>query len=458
MKPTVAIVGRPNVGKSTLFNRLIGERRAIVLNTPGVTRDRHYGESSWDGREFTIVDTGGFEPEATEGVVLYMRQQALQAIEQADVVIFLTDGRDGLLPADREVAELLRRAQHKTVFVVNKCDNREQTAMAAEFYALGVERIYAISAEHGRGVNVMLDAVVRLLPPPAADEGDDEHAITRVALVGRPNVGKSTLTNRLLGEDRMIVDSVAGTTRDAIDSALVVNGTEYRLIDTAGLRKKKKIRRRSSEGYSVLRTLNAIERCHVAVLLIDATDGVTDQDAKIAGYALEKGRALILAVNKWDALEKDNETAKLFKEQIQQRLPHVAGFAPILYMSGLTGQRVHRLMGMVDQCRASHLQRIDTGPLNRWLKQATIAHSPPVSGTQQIRLYYATQARTAPPTIVVHCNNAKGIHFSYKRFLVNQFREQFKVTGTPVRLIFKGKANPYIDEEDLEIEMQSDTL
>ena len=457
MKPTVAIVGRPNVGKSTLFNRLIGERRAIVLNTPGVTRDRHYGEATWNGRTYSIVDTGGFEPEATEGIVLYMREQALQAIEQADVVIFLTDGRDGLMPADREVAGLLRRAQHKTVFAVNKCDNREQNATAAEFYSLGVTRVYPMSAEHGRGVNTMLDAVNRLLPEPHENEGDDEDRVTRVALVGRPNVGKSTLTNRLLGQERMIVDSKAGTTRDAIDSRLMVGEKEYVLIDTAGLRKKKKIRRRSSEGYSVLRTLNAIERCHVAILMVDAEDGVTDQDAKIAGYALEKGRALIVAVNKWDAIEKDNATAKEFLAQIRLRLPHVA-FAPVLYMSGLTGQRVHKLMGMVDKARESHLFRASTGPLNRWLKEATIAHSPPVSGTKNIRLYYATQARTAPPTIIVHCNDANGIHFSYKRFLVNQFREAFDVPGTPIRLTFKGKANPYTDEEGAEVETNSETL
>jgi len=304
--------------------------------------------------------------------------------------------------------------------------------------------VHAISAEHARGIGDLLDAVLAKLPPMAPEETEEEH-ITRVALVGRPNVGKSTLANRLLGEDRMIVSEVPGTTRDAIDAHLKVGEREYVLIDTAGLRRKRGIRKKSSEGYSVVRTLRALDRCHVAIVLLDACEGVTDQDARIIGLAVEKGRAVVLAVNKWDALEKDAKTAQRFTEQLQLKLPFAA-WAPNLYMSGLTGQRVHRLMDLVDKVRASHRFRCATGPLNRWLEAATARHHPPVVRGRPLRFYYATQARIAPPTIVVSCNNPEGVHFSYKRFLLNQFREAFPVEGTPIRLIFRGKKNPYDDD------------
>ncbi len=444
MKPLVAIVGRPNVGKSTLFNRLIGERRAIVLDTPGVTRDRNYGDARWGGAEFSVVDTGGFEPESQDSVIAQMRAQAMLAIEEAEVVVFVADGREGLQRADEEVVTLLRRSHPNVIYAVNKIDGTKQEALAADFYALGVPHIHTISAEHGRGVGRMLDAVVDLLPD--ADEDDeDEDAITRFALVGRPNVGKSTLSNRLLGEDRMIVHDVPGTTRDAIDARLMYEGRAYTLIDTAGLRRKRGIDRKSSEGYSVVRTMRALDRCHVAVALLDATEGVTDQDARIVGLAVEKGRGLILLVNKWDAVEKDPKSAQRFEEQVRLKLPFAA-WAPVLFVSGLSGQRVHRLMPLIDKVRAAHQFREGTGPLNRWLEQCKQRHHPPVVKNRRVKFYYATQARTAPPTIVVSCNDPEAVHFSYQRFLVNQFREAFPVEGTPVRLVFRGKKDRH-DED-----------
>jgi len=445
VKPIVAVVGRPNVGKSTLFNRLIGEKRAIVLDTPGVTRDRNFGDARWQQRHFIVIDTGGFEPLSTDDMLTNMRKQALMAIDEADVVLFVLDGRDGLLDADREVAELLRRAERRVVYAVNKIDGRSHEALAAEFYALGVEQIYPISAEHGRGVGRLLDAIADLLPPNPEDADEDE-GVTRFALLGRPNAGKSTLANRLIGHNRMIVSEVPGTTRDAIDIPLEIDGRSYVLIDTAGLRRKGKIQRGSSEGYSAVRTLRAMDRCHVAVCLFDATDGITDQDAKVAGIAAEKGRALVFAVNKWDAVSKDHKTAKFFAEEVQRKVPF-AGYAPVVFMSGLTGQRVHKLIEQIDRVREAHLTRISTGKLNRWLEQVLARHQPPVVRNRRLRFYYATQVRHAPPTIMLSCNDPKAVHFSYQRYLVNQFRETFDLPGTPVRLIFRGKDDRFSEED-----------
>lgn len=443
MKPIVAVVGRPNVGKSTLFNRLIGEKRAIVLDTPGVTRDRNFGDARWQGRHFTVVDTGGFEPASDDDMLTNMRKQALMAIDEAEVVIFVLDGRDGLLDADREVAELLRRAGRRVVYAVNKIDGRAHEQLAADFYALGVESLHPISAEHGRGVGRLLDAVAELLPVTAAD--DEDEGITRFALLGRPNAGKSTLANRLIGQNRMIVSEVPGTTRDAIDIPLEIEGRPYVLIDTAGLRRKKKIERGTSEGYSAVRTLRAMDRCHVAVILFDAVDGITDQDAKVAGIAAEKGRALVFAVNKWDAIDKDNKTAKRYADELARKVPF-ASYAPVVFMSGLTGQRVHRLIEQIDRVRAAHVTRISTGKLNRWLEQTLARHQPPVVRNRRLRFYYATQVRNAPPTIMLSCNDPEAVHFSYQRYLVNQFRETFDLPGTPVRLIFRGKDDRFEEE------------
>ncbi len=444
MKPIVAVVGRPNVGKSTLFNRLIGEKRAIVLDTPGVTRDRNFGDARWQGRHFTVVDTGGFEPASADDMLTNMRKQALLAIDEAEVVVFVLDARDGLLDADREVAHLLRRAGRRVIYAVNKIDGRGQEELAAEFYALGVDTLFPISAEHGRGVGRMLDAIAGLLPanPGAAD---DDEQITRFALLGRPNAGKSTLANRLIGANRMIVSEVPGTTRDAIDIPLEIDGRPYVLIDTAGLRRKKKIPRGTSEGYSAVRTLRAMDRCHVAVILFDAVDGITDQDAKVAGVAAEKGRALVFAVNKWDAIEKDHKTAKAYADELQRKVPF-AGYAPVVFMSGLTGQRVHKLLEQIDRVRAAHLTRISTGKLNRWLEEVLARHQPPVVRNRRLKFYYATQVRHAPPTIMLSCNDPQAVHFSYQRYLVNQFRETFDLPGTPVRLVFRGKDDRFEDE------------
>ncbi len=445
MTPIVAIVGRPNVGKSTLFNRLIGEQRAIVLDTPGVTRDRHYGDATYDDQAFTIVDTGGFEPEAVEGVVGQMRRQAMMAVEEADLVVFVVDGREGLTPSDEDVADLLRRSDRPVLVAVNKVDGLRQEALLADFYGMSAWEPIAISAAHGRGIDVLLENIVAAIPRVPVEEVDE--AITRVALVGRPNVGKSTMTNRLLGEDRMIVDSTPGTTRDAIDAPLSVGGRDYVLVDTAGLRRSRGIDRRSSEGHSVVRTLRAVNRCHVAVLLLDATEGITDQDARIAGLVDEKGRGLVIVVNKWDAIERDEKTAKAFAEQVALKMPFVH-YAPILYLSGLTGLKVPRLLEAVDRVREAQRQRIGTGELNRWLEKCIERHQPPIVGHRRVKLYFATQVAVEPPTIMVSCNYVDGVHFSYQRYLVNQFREAFDVVGTPVRLVFRTRGERAEGDDD----------
>jgi GTP-binding protein len=445
MTPIVAIVGRPNVGKSTLFNRLIGEQRAIVLDTPGVTRDRHYGEATYDDQAFTVVDTGGFEPEAVDGVVGSMRRQAMMAIEEADLVIFVVDGRDGLTPSDQDVADILRRSERPVLVAVNKVDGPRQDAMLADFYGMSAWEPIAISAAHGRGIDILLEHIVEGVPRVEAAEVDE--TITRVALVGRPNVGKSTMTNRLLGEDRMIVDSTPGTTRDAIDAALSVGDREYVLVDTAGLRRSRGIDRRSSEGHSVVRTLRAVDRCHVAVLLLDATEGITEQDARIAGLVDEKGRGLVVVVNKWDAIERDEKTAKAFAEQIELKIPFVH-YAPVLYLSGLTGLKVPRLLEAVDRVRAAQQLRIGTGELNRWLDKCLQRHQPPIVGHRRVKLYFATQVSTVPPTIMISCNHVDGVHFSYQRYLVNQFRDAFDVLGTPVRLVFRTRGERREEEDE----------
>lgn len=444
----VAIVGRPNVGKSTLFNRLVGAKKAIVLDTPGVTRDRHYGEARWAGPPFDVIDTGGFESGDGSSIVTQMREQALAAIEEADLVVFTVDGRAGITPDDAEVARLLRLSERPVVCAVNKLDGQKQEALVYEFYSLGLENILPISAEHGRGVGELFEEIDSQLGLSEAYDGeeDEREDETRIAILGRPNAGKSTLTNRLLGEDRMIVDSTAGTTRDAIDAPIEVDGERFLLIDTAGLRRKSNIRRWSSEGFSVMRTLRAVERCHVAVVLIDATEGITDQDAKIIGLTHDKGRALVILVNKWDAVEKDHKTVETYRDQIERKLPF-AGYAPILFISGLTGQRVHKLIGMVKHVRSHHLFRATTAPLNRWLEEVIQKHHPPTHKNKRLRLYYVTQPRNAPPTLVFSCNHPDAVHFSYQRYLVNQFREHFKLEGTPIRLQFRGKENPY-DPDD----------
>lgn len=447
MRKVIALVGRPNVGKSTLFNRIVGAKKAVVLDIPGVTRDRHYGEARWAGPPFDVVDTGGFEPNATSSVVSQMRDQALAAIDEADLVVFVVDARDGVTPDDLEVAQILRTANRPVICAVNKVDGPKQQNLMFEFYSLGLEHLVPVSAEHGRGVSELFD-MIEELGELGDDQIDHEERMdeTRVALLGRPNAGKSTLTNRLLGEDRMIVDSVAGTTRDAIDAPIYVDGERFLLIDTAGLRRKSGIKRYSSEGFSVMRTLRAIERCHVALVLIDAQEGITDQDAKIIGITHEKGRALVILVNKWDAIEKDHKTVDRYREQLNLKIPF-ASYAPIVFISGLTGQRVHKIIDYVKRVRERHLFRVGTGPLNRWLEEVTHRHHPPTHKNKRLRFYYATQVRTAPPTVMLSCNHPDAVHFSYERYLINQFRSNFDVEGSPIRLIYRGKKNPF-DHDD----------
>ena len=445
----VAIVGRPNVGKSTLFNRIVGAKKAIVLDTPGVTRDRHYGVAKWGGPPFDVVDTGGFElgAESTE-ISAQMRDQALAAIEEADLVLFVVDGRAGVTPDDEAIADILRRSDKPTLCAVNKIDGARHAALAYEFYQLGLgEEIWPLSAEHGYGVGEVLDEIEERLDLEEPVEEDEESAReTRVAIIGRPNVGKSTLVNRLLGEERMIVNPIAGTTRDSIDAPLERNGQRYLLIDTAGLRRKKKINRRSSEGFSVMRTLRSVERCHVAVVLLDAEEGLTEQDMRIIGIAAEKGRGLLILINKWDALEKDHKTMQHFTLALREKLPFVS-YAPFLFVSALTGQRVHKLLNEIDSVRAAHLTRIETGPLNRWLEETLQRHHPPHHRGKRPRIYYVSQVRTAPPTFIFHCNHPDAIHFSYQRFLENRLREYFQLSGSPARFKFRGKENPFQPEE-----------
>jgi GTP-binding protein len=369
----------------------------------------------------------------------------MMAIEEADLVIFVVDGRDGLTPSDQDVADILRRSERPVLVAVNKVDGPRQDAMLAEFYGMSAWEPIAISAAHGRGIDILLEHIVEGVPRVEAAEVDE--TITRVALVGRPNVGKSTMTNRLLGEDRMIVDSTPGTTRDAIDAALSVGDREYVLVDTAGLRRSRGIDRRSSEGHSVVRTLRAVDRCHVAVLLLDATEGITEQDARIAGLVDEKGRGLVVVVNKWDAIERDEKTAKAFAEQIELKIPFVH-YAPVLYLSGLTGLKVPRLLEAVDRVRAAQQLRIGTGELNRWLDKCLQRHQPPIVGHRRVKLYFATQVSTVPPTIMISCNHVDGVHFSYQRYLVNQFRDAFDVLGTPVRLVFRTRGERREEEDE----------
>lgn len=445
MSILVALVGRPNVGKSTLFNRMVGAKKAIVLDIPGVTRDRHYGHAKWAGPDFDVIDTGGLEPTKGSSIVSQMRTQALAAVKESDLVIFVVDARAGLTPDDIEVAHILRMSGRPVIVAVNKVDGPKQDHLMYEFYSTGLDHYLPISAEHSRGISQMFELLEELLdfPPQEEDDHDPESSKeTRVAFLGRPNAGKSTLTNRLLGEDRMIVDEVAGTTRDSIDAPLYVDGERFLLIDTAGLRRKSGIKRLSSEGFSVMRTLRAVERCHVALIVIDAVEGITDQDAKIIGITHDKGRALVILVNKWDAIDKDHKTVEVYREEINRKLPF-ATYAPILFISGLTGQRVHKLIGMIKEVRQKHLFRSNTSPLNRWLEEVTQKHHPPSHKNRRLRLYYVSQVRTAPPTLVFHCNYPDAVHFSYQRYLVNQFREKFDLIGTPIKLIFKGKENPF---------------
>ncbi len=433
-KPVVAIVGRPNVGKSTLFNALAGDKISIVQDTPGVTRDRIYADVSWLNYNFTIVDTGGIEPESNDIILKRMREQAEIAIETADVIIFLTDVRQGLVDADGKVADMLRRSKKPVVLVVNKVDSFEKFMPDVyEFYNLGIGDPVPVSAASQLGIGDMLDEVAAHFDESALDETEDERP--RIAIIGKPNVGKSSIINKLLGEERVIVSDIAGTTRDAIDTAIERNGTEYVFIDTAGLRKKNKIKE-EIERYSIIRTVSAVERCDIAVLVIDATEGVTEQDAKIAGIAHERGKGMIIAVNKWDAVEKDDKTIYKFTNEIREKLAYMP-YAELLFISAETGQRLPKLFEMIDSVIENHTLRIATGVVNEILAEAVALNPPPTDKGKRLRLFYITQVSVKPPTFVIFVNDKELMHFSYTRYIENKIREAFGFRGTPLKFIIR---------------------
>jgi GTPase len=434
----VAIVGRPNVGKSTLFNRISRRNQALVGDLPGITRDRNYAQINWEEKTFTIVDTGGYVTLESSGMEDLTREQILIALDEADVILFVADGKTGLHPEDAFLVDLLRRTSKPIFFAVNKIDGPEQRRNIAEFYELGLDHLYPLSAAHGLGVGEILTDLANSLPETAPDtEEDADAAEIRVAIVGRPNVGKSTLVNHLLGAQRVIVSPSPGTTRDAVDSTLERKGQRYLLIDTAGIRRKGKTRERL-EKVSVLRALQSIDRSHVSLILLDPTEGVTDQDLHIAGYIQERYRACIVGINKWDAVENDVKQAARVLEGVRDRF-RFAPFAPILTFSALSGHRVAKIIPTVREVFQQYGQRITTGILNRGLEQALHHHEPPVVKGRRLKFYYATQASTRPPTFVLFCNDPDAIHFSYERYLTNQFREAFGLTKTPIRLVFRGR-------------------
>ena len=433
-KPVVAIVGRPNVGKSTLFNALAGERISIVKDTPGVTRDRIYADVTWLDKSFTMIDTGGIEPESNDIILKSMREQAEIAIETADVIIFLTDVRQGLVDADSKVADMLRRSRKPVVLVVNKVDNFEKYMNDVyEFYNLGLGDPFPVSSVGKLGFGEMLDEVCSHFNKEAKEDEEDDRP--RVAIIGKPNVGKSSIINKLLGKDRVIVSDIAGTTRDAIDTVIKRNGTEYVFIDTAGLRRKSKIKD-EIERYSIIRTVTAVERCDVAVLVIDATMGVTEQDAKIAGIAHERGKGVIIAVNKWDAIEKDDKTMNKFKNSIRQTLSFMP-YAEMLFISAETGQRMDKLFLMIDAVVQNCSLRVATGVLNEILAEAVATADPPSDKGKRLRLYYMTEVSVKPPTFVIFVNDKELAHFSYIRYIENKVREAFGFKGTPLKFIIR---------------------
>jgi GTP-binding protein len=451
LKPIVALVGRPNVGKSTLFNRIVGQRRAIVEDIPGTTRDRLYADTEWNGVPFTVVDTGGLEiiesqkvrspkeqPEplstASVGFIAEIRHQAEIAISEADVVIMIVDVLHGPTPADEDVAEVLRRSEKPVLVAANKADNEERSQAAFEFYALGLGEVFAISALHGTGIGELLDEIVTALP--VVEETEEPDAL-KIALVGRPNVGKSSLLNKLLGEERAIVSAIPGTTRDATDTYLTWQEQPVLLIDTAGIRRRGRVDQ-GIESYGVLRAMKAIARADVVLLLLDAQDLVTAQDAHVAGYILEEMRSIVVLVNKWDLVEKDTYTMDAFTKQIRADLKFL-DYVPVLFISALTGQRVQKVLPLAFQINQERTKRIPTGELNRLVEDATIRHSPPHKAGKRLRFYYATQASVDPPTFVFFVNDTRLVHFSYRRYLENQIRQHYSYLGTPLKLVFRSR-------------------
>lgn len=437
-RPLIAIVGRPNVGKSRLFNRLIGRHQAIVEDFPGVTRDRQYGEGEWYGKAFAVVDTGGFEPESEDVLLSQMREQAQLALEEADIIFFVMDAREGLTPTDEEIARMLRNTEKPLFPIANKIDGARHDDLIAEFYALGFERVYPTSAEHGYQMDDLLDEVALLLPP-EEDVGSsrftDEDRPLHLAVIGKPNAGKSTLINKMLGQERLLTSDVPGTTRDAIDSLLERNGERYLLIDTAGVRRRKSISE-LMEKYSVVKAFKAIDRADVVLYMVNAEEGLTEQDKRLIRMTVEKGKPHVLLVNKWDALEKDNSTAGAWAKALQDEL-RLFDYAPILFISALTGQRVHRILETAQECAQEWTRRIGTGPLNRWFRAFVDGNPPPVHHGRRLKLYYASQVAIRPPTFMFTTNHPEAIHQGYERFLLNQLRKDFEFKGTPLKLFFR---------------------
>ena len=433
-KPIVAVVGRPNVGKSTLFNVLAGERISIVKDTPGITRDRIYADVTWLDTSFTLIDTGGIEPDSKDIILSQMREQAQIAIDTADVILFMTDVKQGLVDADAKVADMLRRSQKPVILVVNKVDNYDKyIADVYEFYNLGIGDPHPVSSINKLGMGDMLDEVVSYFDKSGEEEEEDDRI--RVAIIGKPNVGKSSIINRLIGENRLIVSNIAGTTRDAVDTEVKYNGKEYVFIDTAGLRRKNKIKE-ELEKYMIIRAVSAVERADIAVLVIDAVEGVTEQDAKIAGIAHERGKAVIVAVNKWDAIEKNNHTMKKFTGRVREVLSFMP-YAEILYISAMTGQRFTKLYETIDIVNENHSMRIATGVLNEIMAEAVALQQPPSDKGKRLRLYYITQVSVKPPTFVIFVDDKELMHFSYTRYIENQIREAFGFRGTPLKFFIR---------------------
>lgn len=438
-KPLVAIVGRPNVGKSTFFNKISGRRISIVEDIPGVTRDRVYSDVEWMGRRFTLIDTGGIDMRSEDVLLSQMRHQAQIAMDTADVICFFTDGRTGMTPDDEDVANYLRKTKKPLLLVVNKMDHMGMSDALYEYYNLGLGDPIAISSTNMLGLGDLLEAIVKLLPPPDEDENAEEDHVIQLALVGRPNVGKSSLCNKLLMQERAMVSDIPGTTRDAIDTPFEdEDGTRYTIIDTAGMRKKKAVEDETLERYSVLRSIAAIDRCDVALLLIDAQLGVTEQDTKIAGLIMDAGKAVIVVVNKWDAVEKDTNTLEAFRKQILSDLKFMS-YAPVLFLSALTGQRVHTVLAKVKEVYNEYRKRVPTGVLNEVLADAQASLQPPSTAGRRLKVYYATQQGVCPPTFVLFINEEALMHFAYERYLENHFRKSFGFAGTPIRMILREK-------------------
>ncbi|MBQ4448299.1 MAG: ribosome biogenesis GTPase Der [Clostridia bacterium] len=435
MKPLVAIVGRPNVGKSTLFNRLVGKRIAIIEDTPGVTRDRIYGDAEWLTHSFTVIDTGGIEPDSEDVILAQMRRQAELAIETSHVIVFVVDGREGLTSADMEVAEMLRRSKKPIVLAVNKVDHVKYEDTAYDFYSLGIGDPITVSAGQGLGIGDLLDEVCKYFP--AIEEEEGKEAVS-IAVVGKPNVGKSSLVNALLGQERTIVSNIPGTTRDAIDTPFRYNGKDYVLIDTAGIRRKRAVGDENVERYSVIRSLAAIRRCDIALIVVDAEQGLSEQDVRIAGYVHEEGKASVLIVNKWDLIEKDTHTVEKFKKDMLNDLAFMS-YVPMLFISAKTGQRVTRVMEQAAATLAQAETRISTGILNDVIGEAVTMSEPPFVKGRRLRIFYCTQASVKPPTFIVFVNDAELMHFSYRRYLENYIRKSFKLDSVPIRLIIRNR-------------------